>query len=193
MDEVSVDQVPVDEVSVDQVSVDRHQLDPISVDHTDSGRVSTPALPDETGTAARHRTAVPVYVGSVVTAAAVCLGVAAMVWHASFPLALIAFMAMATGTDLREIRLPGVGVVTLSFVPTLAALMVFGLWPALLVSVFSGCSALWLTRDPRKVLLNVGNFVTSLDMVGCSVTVCLLDDELARLWDRPVHTAALRW
>jgi dihydroxyacetone kinase-like protein len=35
--------------------------------------------------------------------------------------------------------------------------------------------------------------VTSLDMVGCSVTVCLLDDELARLWDSPVHTAALRW
>src|SRR5271154_878776 len=29
----------------------------------------------------------------------------------------------------------------------------------------------------------VGNFVTSLDMAGCSVTVCLLDDELARLWD----------
>jgi dihydroxyacetone kinase-like protein len=39
----------------------------------------------------------------------------------------------------------------------------------------------------------VGNFVTSLDMAGCSVTVCLLDDELARLWDSPVHTAALHW
>ena len=39
----------------------------------------------------------------------------------------------------------------------------------------------------------VGSFVTSLDMVGCSVTVSLLDDEMTRLWDSPVHTAALRW
>ena len=39
----------------------------------------------------------------------------------------------------------------------------------------------------------VGNFVTSLDMAGCSATITLLDDELSRLWDAPVHTAALRW
>src|SRR5215469_1999021 len=39
----------------------------------------------------------------------------------------------------------------------------------------------------------VGNFVTSLDMAGCSVTVSLLDDEMKRLWDAPVQTAALRW
>jgi dihydroxyacetone kinase-like protein len=39
----------------------------------------------------------------------------------------------------------------------------------------------------------VGNFVTSLDMAGCSVTVSLLDTEMQRLWDAPVHTAALRW
>ena len=39
----------------------------------------------------------------------------------------------------------------------------------------------------------VGNYVTSLDMAGCSITVTLLDEELARLWDAPVHTAGLRW
>lgn len=39
----------------------------------------------------------------------------------------------------------------------------------------------------------VGNYVTSLDMAGCSVTLTLLDDELTGLWDAPVHTAALRW
>lgn len=39
----------------------------------------------------------------------------------------------------------------------------------------------------------VGNYVTSLEMAGCSITVSLIDDELARLWDAPVHTAALRW
>lgn len=39
----------------------------------------------------------------------------------------------------------------------------------------------------------VGNYVTSLDMAGCSVTLCRVDDELLRLWDAPVQTAALRW
>ncbi|MFG2713031.1 dihydroxyacetone kinase subunit DhaK [Streptomyces goshikiensis] len=39
----------------------------------------------------------------------------------------------------------------------------------------------------------VGNYVTSLDMAGCSVTLCRADDELLRLWDAPVETAALRW
>lgn len=39
----------------------------------------------------------------------------------------------------------------------------------------------------------VGNYVTSLEMAGCSLTVTMLDDELRRLWDAPVHTPALRW
>ncbi|MEV6950582.1 dihydroxyacetone kinase subunit DhaK [Streptomyces sp. NPDC051183] len=39
----------------------------------------------------------------------------------------------------------------------------------------------------------VGNYVTSLDMAGCSVTLCRVDEELLRLWDAPVQTVALRW
>ncbi|GAB2614945.1 dihydroxyacetone kinase subunit DhaK [Streptomyces capparidis] len=39
----------------------------------------------------------------------------------------------------------------------------------------------------------VGNYVTSLDMAGASVTLCRADDELLRLWDAPVCTPALRW
>ncbi|RWM19940.1 MAG: dihydroxyacetone kinase subunit DhaK [Mesorhizobium sp.] len=39
----------------------------------------------------------------------------------------------------------------------------------------------------------VGSYVTSLDMAGCSITLTMLDDEMMRLWDAPVHTAALRW
>ncbi|MBT2596634.1 dihydroxyacetone kinase subunit DhaK [Arthrobacter sp. ISL-72] len=39
----------------------------------------------------------------------------------------------------------------------------------------------------------VGNYITSLEMQGCSITVLRLDDELTGLWDAPVHTAALRW
>jgi phosphoenolpyruvate---glycerone phosphotransferase subunit DhaK len=39
----------------------------------------------------------------------------------------------------------------------------------------------------------VGNYITSLDMAGYSLTVCKLDDELIQLWDAPVKTPALRW
>jgi len=39
----------------------------------------------------------------------------------------------------------------------------------------------------------VGNYVTSLEMQGASVTVLRLDDELTELYDAPVATAALRW
>jgi dihydroxyacetone kinase-like protein len=39
----------------------------------------------------------------------------------------------------------------------------------------------------------VGNYVTSLEMAGCSLTLARLDDELIRLWDAPVHTPSLRW
>jgi dihydroxyacetone kinase-like protein len=39
----------------------------------------------------------------------------------------------------------------------------------------------------------VGNYVTSLEMQGASVTVLRLDDELTALWDAPVRTAALHW
>jgi dihydroxyacetone kinase-like protein len=38
----------------------------------------------------------------------------------------------------------------------------------------------------------VGNWCTSLEMQGCSVTLTALDAEAAALWDAPVHTAALR-
>lgn len=39
----------------------------------------------------------------------------------------------------------------------------------------------------------VGRYMTSLDMLGFSLTVLVLDDQLRELWDDPVHTAALRW
>jgi dihydroxyacetone kinase-like protein len=39
----------------------------------------------------------------------------------------------------------------------------------------------------------VGNYITSLEMAGVSITLVTLDDELTELWDAPVHTPALRW
>jgi dihydroxyacetone kinase-like protein len=39
----------------------------------------------------------------------------------------------------------------------------------------------------------VGDYITSLEMAGCSITLLKMDDELTSLWDAPVHTPALRW
>jgi dihydroxyacetone kinase-like protein len=39
----------------------------------------------------------------------------------------------------------------------------------------------------------VGNYVTSLDMPGFSLTLCRADADLLELWDAPVQTPALRW
>jgi phosphoenolpyruvate---glycerone phosphotransferase subunit DhaK len=54
-------------------------------------------------------------------------------------------------------------------------------------------AAFWQKRGVNITRSLVGNFTTSLDMAGASITLSLLDEELARLWDAPVHTAALRW
>jgi phosphoenolpyruvate---glycerone phosphotransferase subunit DhaK len=39
----------------------------------------------------------------------------------------------------------------------------------------------------------IGNYITSLEMQGCSITLLKLDDEMVRYWDAPVDTPALRW
>jgi phosphoenolpyruvate---glycerone phosphotransferase subunit DhaK len=39
----------------------------------------------------------------------------------------------------------------------------------------------------------VGNYVTSLDMAGVSITLCKADAEMLSLWDAPVNAPALRW
>ena len=39
----------------------------------------------------------------------------------------------------------------------------------------------------------VGNYITSLEMAGVSLTVCKADEQMLALWDAPVNTPALRW
>ena len=39
----------------------------------------------------------------------------------------------------------------------------------------------------------VGDYITSLEMAGCSLTVLKADDDLLKLWDAPVNTPGLRW
>ena len=39
----------------------------------------------------------------------------------------------------------------------------------------------------------VGNYCTSLEMQGASITLLKCDEEILNNWDSPVHTAAMRW
>ena len=48
-------------------------------------------------------------------------------------------------------------------------------------------------RGVRIARRLVGNYITSLDMAGCSLTLLQADQRLLELWDQPVRTAALRW
>jgi dihydroxyacetone kinase-like protein len=51
-----------------------------------------------------------------------------------------------------------------------------------------------LKHDNLKVARSlVGNYTTSLEMAGASLTVTMLDDEMKKLWDAPVLTTALHW
>ncbi|MGA2010248.1 MAG: dihydroxyacetone kinase subunit DhaK [Solirubrobacteraceae bacterium] len=39
----------------------------------------------------------------------------------------------------------------------------------------------------------IGNYITSLEMQGCSITLLKLDDEMLHYWDAPVNTPGMRW
>jgi phosphoenolpyruvate---glycerone phosphotransferase subunit DhaK len=70
----------------------------------------------------------------------------------------------------------------------------FGGTPSLeLYLMFEAASRQLGKRGMRIGRSLVGNYVTSLEMAGCSITITRLDARLAALWDAPVHTAALRW
>jgi len=52
----------------------------------------------------------------------------------------------------------------------------------------------YVTGKGARIARNlVGNYITSLEMQGFSVSVCRLSDTLEQLWDAPVDTPALRW
>lgn len=59
--------------------------------------------------------------------------------------------------------------------------------------VFRRAAEVLASRGITVTRTLVGNYTTSLEMQGASITVLRLDDELTELWDAPVHTAALRW
>lgn len=81
--------------------------------------------------------------------------------------------------------------------PTREALLVvngYGATPAMELYLMFNSAKMQLAKHGIMVSRSlVGNYVTSLDMAGCSITVTTLDRELIALWDAAVHTPALRW
>jgi dihydroxyacetone kinase-like protein len=70
----------------------------------------------------------------------------------------------------------------------------FGATPLMELTLMYGAAQRALADCGLAIVRNlIGNYVTSLDMAGCSLTLTLLDGELIRYWDAPVLTPALRW
>jgi dihydroxyacetone kinase-like protein len=66
--------------------------------------------------------------------------------------------------------------------------------PLIELYVVFAAVANWMNARGVKITRSlVGNYITSLEMAGCSITVCRLTPQLTRLWDAPVQTPALRW
>ena len=70
----------------------------------------------------------------------------------------------------------------------------FGGTPLMELYLLYHCADEQLRRlglQPARSL--VGNYTTSLEMAGASLTVTMLDEEMKSLWDAPVNAAALHW
>lgn len=78
--------------------------------------------------------------------------------------------------------------------PVLAFVNGMGATPLLELYILYAAVERRLREAGLKPVRNlVGNYVTSLDMAGASLTVLALDDQLTDLWDAPVCTPGLRW
>jgi dihydroxyacetone kinase-like protein len=66
--------------------------------------------------------------------------------------------------------------------------------PLLELYIVYAAVAEWLAAHDVTIARNlVGNYITSLEMAGCSITVTTLTPRLLDLWDHPVETPGLRW
>ncbi|MFN8469765.1 MAG: dihydroxyacetone kinase subunit DhaK [Caldilineaceae bacterium] len=74
--------------------------------------------------------------------------------------------------------------------------MVNGMGGTPLIELYIVFRHLATVCDQHQVTIErnlIGNYITSLEMAGCSITLLKADDELLRLWDAPVLTPALSW
>ncbi|WP_322412208.1 dihydroxyacetone kinase subunit DhaK [Microbacterium invictum] len=78
--------------------------------------------------------------------------------------------------------------------PVIALLTGLGGTPLIeLYVVYAEVAAALKERGIEVARSLVGDYITSLDMAGCSLTLTQADDETLRLWDAPVNTTGLRW
>lgn len=81
-----------------------------------------------------------------------------------------------------------------SAAPSLLFVNGFGATPLMeLYLVYNAARRVLADRGVNVARSLVGNYVTSLDMAGFSITVSQFDDETLSLWDASVLTPALRW
>ena len=76
------------------------------------------------------------------------------------------------------------------------AQMVNGMGGTTLIELYIVYRALHRFLEGRGITITrrmIGDYITSLEMAGCSITLLRLDDDLTRLWDAPVDTPGLRW
>ena len=78
--------------------------------------------------------------------------------------------------------------------PVIAFCNGMGATPLLeLYIIYGEIAALLAEAGVRVERSLVGEYVTSLEMAGCSLTLLRADDELLELWDAPVATPGLAW
>ncbi|WP_169077192.1 dihydroxyacetone kinase subunit DhaK [Microcella alkalica] len=102
---------------------------------------------------------------------------------------------LASAKEIAEMLVePILGDLSFGDAPTIVMLNGMGGTPLIELYLMYGEVAGILERHGVTVARSlVGNYITSLDMAGCSVTVLRADDELVSLWDAPVETSGLRW
>ncbi|WP_394827293.1 dihydroxyacetone kinase subunit DhaK [Pendulispora albinea] len=74
--------------------------------------------------------------------------------------------------------------------------MVNGLGGTPLIELYILFGEITATFRDRGIVIArslVGNYITSLDMAGASITVCKADPQMLESWDAPVRTPGLRW
>ncbi len=75
-------------------------------------------------------------------------------------------------------------------------LMLNGMGGTPLIELYLLYSEVFKITKSKGILISrklIGNYITSLEMQGFSITLLKADDEMLGLWDDPVLTPALRW
>lgn len=102
---------------------------------------------------------------------------------------------LAPASELAQIMVdPVVHDLDFRGAPTIAMVNGLGGTPLSELYLLYGEIAKLLTAAGVEVArVLVGNYITSLDMAGASLTLLRADEELLELWDAPVETPGLRW